>query len=215
MPPRARVLSDRELNRALLARQLLLRRRRASPLATVERLVAMQAQVPRDPYVALWSRLEDFRPETLSRAIQTRRAVRMTLHRGTLHLVTRADALALYPVVRSAIDRTVYGQRPFRAAFESIDIEVVKTVFATLLEEAPRTRADLASAAAERWPERDVSSLGYALYLLPNAQVTPRGLWRTSGRAAFTTLEHWLGGRVANDPIPSVSKKLVTKPMRS
>ena len=65
-PGSVRTLSQGELNRALLSRQMLLQRMRIGPMQAVERLVAMQAQSPRDPYVALWSRLAGFDPATLS-----------------------------------------------------------------------------------------------------------------------------------------------------
>ena len=64
------VLGDRALNRATLARQLLLRRAALSPLEAVEHLVGMQAQVPLDPYLGLWSRLERFQPEELGRLLE-------------------------------------------------------------------------------------------------------------------------------------------------
>jgi hypothetical protein len=84
-----RVLTKRALNRALLERQLLQRRRPTPPLEAVERLVALQSQVPRDPYVALWSGSSRSAPRLLSDALEERRAVRMTCSR-TLHLVTAA-----------------------------------------------------------------------------------------------------------------------------
>ena len=188
-----RILDRRTLNRSLLERQMLLRRRRGMrTLDAVEHLVALQAQEPRDPYVALWSRLDRFRPEELSSALADRRAVRMTLLRGTLHLVTARDALALRPLFQRLVE-SHFGRGEFRKAAEGLDLEDLKAMFAELMAEEPRTRSELVRAAAERWPARDANTLGYAMYLIPSVQVTPRGLWGRSGRAAFTTLEAWLG----------------------
>ena len=169
-------------------------------MAAVERLVAMQAQVPRDPYVALWSRLEGFRPSALSDAVESRRAVRMTLLRATLHLVSARDALVLRPMFQPVVARMFFGQRAFRRAAEGVDLEEVVEVFRARLEQRPGTRSDLSRVVAERWPDRDAENLGYAMYLLPTVQITPRGLWGRSGRAAVTTLEHWLGAsRLGSD----------------
>lgn len=162
-------------------------------LRAVGRLVGLQAQVPRDPYVALWSRLERFRPEALAEPIADRRAVRMTLLRATLHLVTAADAVELRPPMQPVIERMVTGTSPFRQVAADVDRDELLTFFRGLLEEQPRTRANLVGAARERWPERDADLLGYAMYLLPTVQVTPRGIWGRGGRAAFTTLDAWLG----------------------
>jgi hypothetical protein len=159
----------------------------------VERLVGLHAQVPRDAYVALWSRIEGFRPERLSAAIEDRRAVRMTLHRGTLHLVTADDALALRPLAQPAIERTVLGSSPLRTVKDRVDMDEVLAFVRGRLEECPSSRIELVAAIRERWPDRDADPLGFAIYLLDSCQVTPRGLWGRSGRAAFTTLERWLG----------------------
>jgi hypothetical protein len=191
------------LNRALLARHTLLERRRLGPLATIERLVGLQAQVPRDPYVALWSRLDGFEAAILSTAIEERRAVRMPLFRATLHLVTREDALQLRPVVRPVLDRGFYSGSPFGRNLDGLDVTAVLTEGRRLLEEAPRTRAELQPLLAERFPDHDAPSLAYACtYLLPTVQVTPRGLWRRSGRSAFTTLESWVGAPMAAGEAP-------------
>jgi hypothetical protein len=197
-----RVLTNRALNRALLERQLLLRRRRVPALDVVERLVALQAQVPRDPYVALWSRVEGFRAETLSDALEERRAVRMTLLRGTLHLVTARDAIGLRALVQPGIERVIRGSSPFRTAGESLDTDELLAALRGWLDERPRTRAELVKEIAVRWSTVDADSLGYAMYLLPTVQVTPRGLWRRSGGSAFTTTEAWLGA--SPDPAAEV-----------
>ncbi len=172
---------------------MLLRRRRVPVLEAVERLVGMQAQEPRDPYVALWSRLDRFRPEALAEPMADRRVVRMTLLRGTLHLVSARDALALRPVIQPVIERTLFGSSPLRTAVGSVDLDELLALFEELFAEKPRTRAELVQTVAERWPDVDASSLGYAMYLLPTVQVTPRGIWGQSGRSAFSTVQHWLG----------------------
>jgi hypothetical protein len=191
--PSTRVLSTRALNRALLERQSLLRRKRTPALELVERLVALQAQVPRDPYVALWSRIEPFRAETLSDSLEDRRTVRMTLLRGTLHLVTKRDAIGLRALVQPAIEGAAFSAIRIRASFDSVDMEEHLAALRGWLEERPRTRSELVKEIAARWPKVDANSLGYAMYALPTVQVTPRGLWRRSGGSAFTTMEAWLG----------------------
>ena len=94
-----RVLTQRELNRATLARQLLLQRKRLSAPAVIEQLAGMQAQWPPAPYVGIWSRTTTFKRETLEQAVLAGRVVKSTLMRGTLHLVTRRD----YPVFWAAL----------------------------------------------------------------------------------------------------------------
>ncbi|MEX2421742.1 MAG: winged helix DNA-binding domain-containing protein [Actinomycetota bacterium] len=197
------VLDRRRLNRALLERQMLLRRRRVPILEAVERLVGMQAQVPRDPYVALWSRLDRFRSEALAEPIADRRAVRMTLLRATLHLVTARDALTLRPVLEPVVQRVLHNQSPFGRRIAGLDVEELKSEATRLLEERPRTRAELAPLLGERWPDHDAASLAYAVtYLLPLVQVTPRGIWGQTGPSAFTTVELWLGQPLARGTSP-------------
>src|SRR4029077_21225957 len=97
-----RVLTLRELNRATLARQLLLEPRRLAATAVIERLVGMQAQWPSAPYVDIWPRTTSFRRQTLERAIQSGEVLKATVMRQTLHLVTRRD----YALLRSAMSET-------------------------------------------------------------------------------------------------------------
>ena len=106
----ADVLGRRALNRATLARQLLLRRADMAPLDAVEHLVGLQAQIPLNPYTALWSRLDGFRPESLAELLLDRRAVRITVMRATIHLVGADDCLLLRPLMQPVLDR----ERPDR-----------------------------------------------------------------------------------------------------
>ena len=94
-----RVLTLRELNRATLARQLLLERKKIAPVALVERLVGMQAQWPSAPYVGIWTRATGFRREALERELARGAVVKATVMRQTLHLVTPRD----YGVIRAAM----------------------------------------------------------------------------------------------------------------
>jgi hypothetical protein len=97
-----RVLTLRELNRATLARQLLLERKRLAATAVIERLVGMQAQWPQAPYVGIWTRTTSFRRETLERELARAAVVKATMMRQTLHLVTRRD----YGLIRAAQSET-------------------------------------------------------------------------------------------------------------
>jgi hypothetical protein len=195
------VLSDRALNRALLQRQGLLERSRARPAEMIERLVGMQAQEPENPYVALWLRLEDFRPEELSDLIAERRAVRAGLMRSTIHLVTARDYLAVQRLMQPIIAKAFWS--PFGAGLAGADVHEVAHAGLELLAEQPRARGELGKELATRWPDADPSSLGAAVTThAALVQVPPRGLWKTSGQARFAPAEAWLGKPPDPDPSP-------------
>jgi hypothetical protein len=202
------VLGPRELNRATLERQLLLRRRKLSAVEAIEHLVGMQAQAPAPPYVGLWTRLEDFHPDDLKRLILERRAVRIALMRNTVHLVSARDCLAMRPLMQPVFDRTLYSTRANRANLEGVDIEALVAAGRALLEERPRTAKELGKLLQEQWPEHDPASLARAIrHLVPLVQVPPRGLWGKSGPAAHTTAEAWLGRPL--DPAPSLEETIL------
>ncbi len=203
-PADAPVLGRRALNRALLERQLLLRRASMPAETAIEHLVAMQAQEPFDPYTALWSRLEGFRADELAGLIEDRRAVRaVSMMRTTIHLLTARDWLALRPVLQSVQERGFFTGSPFGRQLAGLDIDEVVAAGLALLEEKPRSGNEIGRLLQQRWPERDATSLGYAIRtLVPLVQVPPRGVWGKSGLPVLATAESWLGRSVGSDPAP-------------
>ena len=97
-----RALSEQALNRALLARQMLLERRRLRPVEAVERLDGLQTQYAPSGYIGLWSRLEGFDRGDLTRALVRRTIAQGTLMRATIHMVSAADDPLLVAAVRAA-----------------------------------------------------------------------------------------------------------------
>jgi hypothetical protein len=203
------VLDARALNRALLARQLLLERRDTSAAATIERLVGMQAQAPNLPYVGLWARLTGFRHEELSRLVESRQAVRISLMRNTIHLVTARDAFALKPLFTPFGERGFIHGSPWGRAMKEEDLRAIRSVGADLMSERPRTIADLARQLGQRFPGRDSLAMAYGVrYMVPLVFATPRGIWQAGGPVALTTFEAWLG----RPPGPAIEpERLVTR----
>ncbi len=198
-----KTLTQRELNRTLLGRQLLLERRRMAPADALEHLVGMQAQNPLDPYFGLWSRLEAFDPIELSALVERGEAVRAWLMRGTIHLVTARDCLALRPVMDSVMRKTLSAQR-FGQETAAIDHDELAAAAREAFASGPLTRAELGRALATRWPEVSAESLGLAAsYLVPLLQVPPRGTWAATHRATMAPVDDFLGRPLGEDDDPA------------
>jgi hypothetical protein len=207
-----RVLDQRALNRALLARQDLLRRRKATATEEIDHLIAMQAQVPTSPYIGLWTRLDGFEPQELGKLIETRRAVRLGLLRNTLHLVTARDCHELRPLFQTVLARTLHSSA-FGRHVAGLETSSLLSEATRLMKERPRTLAELARLLHKRWPDRDPTSLAYAIrHLEWLIQVPPRGVWGKRGQPTWSTAELWLGRHHGRKPS---LERLITRYLRA
>jgi hypothetical protein len=171
------------------------------PLQAVEHLVGMQAQEPLNPYTALWSRLERFRPESLAMLLEDRQVVRIVVMRGTVHLVSADDCLLLRPLMQPVLDRELTHHGEHGAFLRGFDFGPVLEFARALLEGQPLSMRQIRAALAERFPEHDPAALAYSCRnLLALVQVPPRGVWGQKAQVSYRTAESWLGRRLAAKP---------------
>ncbi len=196
------ILSQRQLNRTLLARQLLQERSAMTPRDALEHLVGLQSQNPNDSYIVLWTRLRDFLTDDLSRMMLDRTAVRASLMRGTIHLVSRNDYLRLfpftYPLHERALPRLGQGRE-----LDPQQIPEIVEAGRELLRDTPMTIGKLGDELVKRWPEVPRGAMAQACrFLLPLVQTTPRGVWGASHQATWALAEEWLGEDIPVERAP-------------
>ena len=194
-------LTRKALNRALLARQMLLAREEASALAVIERLVGLQAQLARPPFTGLWSRISGFQREQLRSLLESRQVVRGTLMRCTLHLMSSRDYLAFRPALQPALS---FGMRSIlRDRANRFDLDALVTEARGLFAERPRTFTDVRSALLERYPDADERAMGYAVRThLPLVLVPGEHEWGFSGDADFALADEWLSQPMETEDRP-------------
>jgi len=194
-------MSRKALNRALLARQMLLARERLPAATVIERLVGLQAQQPRPPFVGLWSRIEGFERQELRSLIESRDVVRGSLMRCTLHLMTRRDFLAFRPVLQPALNRglqSILGTRKVRLDFEPL-LEEARRV----LRERPCRFGEVRAALSAQFPDVDAQAMGFAVRMLLPLLIVPAGHeWAYRADPPFTLAEEWLEAQLAADTRP-------------
>ena len=192
------VLSARELNRATLARQMLLERAAGVGVpAAVERVGGMQAQEPKHPYIGLWSRVAGFEADALRRALARRDVVRGTLMRSTLHLVSAADYVALRLALQPP--RSV-ALRVLGARAEGLDPDGVVIAARELLAGRALTFDAIRAGLQERFPDVNDRALGYAARTLVALVMVPGGAdtrWGYPRACEFALAEEFLGGPLA------------------
>ncbi|MCX5403685.1 winged helix DNA-binding domain-containing protein [Streptomyces sp. NBC_00335] len=184
------VLDTRALNRATLARQLLLTRAEMSAQDATQHLLGLQAQNVKPPYFQLHARLAGFGPAELAGLMESRQVVRMVTMRSTIHTHTVHDALTLRPLVQPARDREI---NYFRKGLVGVDLDRLAERARAFVEAEPRTMAEIREELLKEWPGADPQSLSVAARCrLPLVQVTPRGVWGKSGQVRLTTLTEWV-----------------------
>jgi hypothetical protein len=193
-----RVLTLRDLNRATLARQLLLDRADISVPVAIQRLIGLQAQMLMPPYVGLWTRLANFQRNDLASLIENRSVVKATLMRATLHLATTEDYLwlrsTLQPVLTSAQESIVKGRGV------EVDVKALVQVAREFLTKEPRTFAEISTMLTELHPDQDVGAMRYTVRThLPMVQVPISTGWSYPSTPKFTLADVWLGKPISDE----------------
>jgi len=199
-------MSARAVNRATLARQMLVERADVSGVEAVGRLVGMQGQEPKHPYVGLWSRIDGFAESDLDQAVVERDVVRATLFRGTLHLVTAADFLRFRTTVAPVLEAglKVLGDRG-----EGLEPAKVVAAAKKLLAKEPLTFTEVRDALQQQFPGVNERALGYCTRMLvPLVMYPTDARWSWSANARFTPAEDWLGAKLHTKAEP---QELVTR----
>ena len=184
-----RTLTQRELNRALLARQLLLERVRLPIPRAVERLGGIQNQYAPNAYIRLWSCLEGFRRDDLTRALERKSVVQGTLMRETIHVVSRRDYWAFAVAIRAAQRKWFLRVRKPRP--DETDLERQVGALRKLLADGPRRHEELVEIVGRRW-----GMVGPWLELV---RVPPSGTWDKRRAHLFQSAENWIGAEQVDE----------------
>ncbi len=184
---------------------MLLRREKLKPVAAIERLAGIQAQIPRPPFIGLWSRLDGFRREDLIRLIDKRDVVRATMMRGTIHLMTGADMVAFRSVLQPSLSA---GMRAIlKDRTKGLDIDALVAASRAFFAKSPSNFAVLREHLSGKFPGLDERAMGYTVRMhLPLVQ-TPasaaagagNSAWGYASVADFALAESWLGEPVQDD----------------
>ena len=196
------VLTLRELNRATLARQLLLERAQIGVVTAIERLAALQAQWSPSPYIALWSRLVGFRREKLWSAIERHEVIRARLMRGTLHLVSARDFYA-YAVATQDLQRGAWNRLQVGRGVDPKKVAALAIAFAR----EPRPKEDVLEHIRERIGTPLGGPFNWLVWRFVSAHADlvtapPGGHWEYGGTdAPYVAARHWIarGERPSED----------------
>ena len=177
----------------MLARQLLLDRARIGIVAAIERLAALQAQWSPSPYIALWSRLRDFRRPKLWSAIERHEVIRARLMRGTLHLVSARDFYA-YAVATQDLQRGAWNRYQIGRGVDPKKVAALAIAFAR----EPRPKEDVLEHIQERIGGTLGGPFSWLVWRFVSAHADlvtapPGGHWEYGGTdAPYVAARHWI-----------------------
>lgn len=189
------VLTARSLNRAVLARQLLLERTTLPLPAVLEQVAGLQTQYAPSGYVGLWSRMKGFQRPMLTDALEARRAIQATLMRVTIHTVSAADYWPMAIAVRRA--RQAWWLRAWRSQAEAIDVEAAAAALRETLADGPLRERDLRERMAARGVPPEAS--GRAGLWVDLVRVPPSGTWERRRADLYGLADDWLPPPAAID----------------
>ncbi len=202
MTATAPTLTPRQLNRATLARQMLLSRESIAATAAVERLAGLQAQLARPPFAGLWTRLEGFQRKDLIEPLLRREIIRATTMRGTLHLMSAADYVALRGALQPMLTKGM--QAILRERAQNLDMEALQTEARGFFGGKPATFDALRNHLKAKNPTADERAMAYATRMhLPLVQVPTDDLWGFPAAADFALADDWLGKKVPTEEAPA------------
>ena len=195
------VLSLARLNRATLARQLLLERADVPVLDAIERLCGIQAQEAKPPFVGLWSRVAGFDRADLHKLLHDRAAVRATFLRGTLHVLSARDYAAFRAVIQPVL--TAGQNAALKSRSAGLDEAALLPVAIRLYEQKPRSFNELRPLLQEAFPEVNERALGFTVRnQVPLVMVPSTDRWAFPSVADFTLARDWLTEPLAEDDTP-------------
>ena len=190
------ILTNRQLNRATLARQMLLERSDMGIVDAVRFLGGLQAQQSNDPYIGLWSRLNGFTHEALTALIVDKTLARATTMRGTLHLHTADDLVGFRALVQGFLD--AMWKSNFLKRFGDEDKAKVRRAGVRILDKGPITAGDLGKQLKAKFPGAEPLALSVLLQLSETLiQVPPTRIWGNGSAPQLVRVENWLPGQTS------------------
>jgi hypothetical protein len=185
------MLTDRQLNRATLARQMLLERSDIGIVEAVEWLLGLQGQQSQDPYIGLWSRLDGFSHAALTALIVDRTLARATTMRGTLHLHSADDLIGIRAQMQPFL-RSVWLSG-FKKRTAGADEAAVLELARKFLDEKPMTAGELGKLLAPHFPGAEPLSLTTLLQSTDTLiQIPPTRIWGSGHPPILARLQTWL-----------------------